>query len=307
MLISTSPSGVTDSCGWETGLQMLKKAGFSAVDVSLSDTSIKWDDGIFRDHTLPAFADHFRQEGARIRACGLELFQSHAPYARPYISDPAFYAAMQPRIIRAIYAAGFMGCPNIVGHPVTHVDFCYGKEKERARQTTLDYYAAFVPALKETGVTMCIENLFYGDLKTRSFLPNFCSDAEDLRDIIDTLNGRHGPHFAACLDTGHAVVVQNDPCQMLKILGHRTRVLHLHDNHGTSDEHLIPTRGKLDWREFATTLGEVGYEGTFNFEVFSYFSSLAKGDTYSRETLEQACRLLYLMGRSLADIATAAK
>lgn len=54
-------------------------------------------------------------------------------------------------------------------------------------------------------------------------------------------------------------------------------------------------------------LGEVGYEGTFNFEVFSYFSSLAKGDTYSRETLEQACRLLYLMGRSLADIATAAK
>jgi len=300
--LSTSPSGVTNQYGWDTGLQILADAGFTAIDLSLSDNTIKWDEGIFRDHTDPAFAEHFRQEGDRIRSHGLEIFQSHAPYARPYISDPAYFAAMQPRIIRAIYAAGYLGCPYIVGHPVTHPDFCDGQNRDRARKTTLEYFGALAPALRESGVTMCIENLFYGDLKNRRYLHNFCSDAEELVDIIDTLNETYGPHYAACLDTGHAVVVQNDPIHMLKVLGNRTRVLHLHDNHGSADEHLIPTRGVINWREFAVALGESGYEGTFNFEVFGYYSTLKK-DTYSRETLEQACKLLYLMGRSLADIA----
>ena len=56
---------------------------------------------------------------------------------------------------------------------------------------------------------------------------------------------------------------------------------------------------------FATDPGRSGYDGTFNFEVSKHFTDFS-GDIYSRETFQQACNLLYAMGRSLADIVESA-
>ena len=302
MKISTISSPAIQLYGLEEGLNILANAGFEAIDHSLSQNFINWEEGIFQDHASADFAAYFCKLGNTVRGYGLELFQTHAPYARPYISDPVYYANMQPWIKRAVYATGFMGCPYIVVHPVTHTDFCDGQNRERAKQTNLDYFGALAPALREASVTMCIENLYYGDLKTKSFLPNYCSGARELLELVDTLNETYGDLFAVCVDTGHALIVHQDPGEMLKILGSRVRTLHLHDTHGTKDDHLIPTRGILNWKEFAATLGQTDYRGTFNFEAVGHFSTLTR-DTYSRETFESASRFLYHMGRSLADIA----
>jgi len=43
-------------------------------------------------------------------------------------------------------------------------------------------------------------------------------------------------------------------------------------------------------------------QGTFNFEVTSHFTDIRR-DTYSQAAFQQACNLLYEIGRSLADIA----
>lgn len=302
MKISTSTFGVIKPYGMEEGLKMLADAGFEAIDYSITQNAMDWEDGFFRDASDPAFAEHFKRIGKTVRDCGLEMHQCHAPYAPVTISDPEFYARLQKQTLRSIYAAGYMESPNIVAHPVLHVDFCDGKNKALARQTTLDYFSALVPALKETGVTMCIENLFFYINESKRWAPNYCSDGEDLCDVIDTLNQMHGAHFAACVDTGHAVVAKNDPAQLIRILGNRTKVLHIQDNLGVKDEHLIPTEGKINWKEVATALGEVGYQGTFNFEVSKPFALLAK-DTFSRTAFQNACHYLYSIGRSLADIA----
>lgn len=302
MKISTSTFGVIKPYGMEDGLKMLANAGFEAIDYSITQNAMNWEDSFFQDATNPAFAEHFKRIGKTVRSCGLEMHQSHAPYAPVKISDPEFYAQLQKQTIRSVYAAGYMECPNIVAHPVLHIDFCDGKNKTLARQTTLDYFSALVPTLKETGVTMCIENLFFYDTAEKRWSPNYCSDAQDLCDVIDTLNEMHGLHFAACVDTGHAVVAKKDPAEMIKILGGRTKVLHIQDNLGTRDEHLIPTEGIIKWREVALALREVNYRGTFNFEVSKPFTNLAK-DTFSRVAFQNACNYLYSVGRSLADIA----
>lgn len=302
MKISTSTFGVIKPYGLEEGLQMLRDAGFEAIDYSITQNAMNWEENFFRDIFNPAFAEHFRRIGQTVRNCGLEMYQCHAPYAPVTISDPEFYAQLQQQTLRSIYAAGYMESPNIVAHPVMHLDFCDGQNKERARQTTIDYFSALAPALKETGVTMCIENLFFYVRQTKQWTSNYCSDAEDLCDVIDTLNEMHGPHFAACVDTGHAVVAKKDPAEMLRILGKRTKVLHIQDNLGIRDEHLIPTEGTIDWKAVATALGKAGYQGTFNFEVSKPFSSLSK-DTFSRTAFQNACNYLYSIGRSLADIA----
>ena len=302
MKISTSTSGVIKTYGLDQGLKELKDAGFEAIDYSITQNAMDWEDGIFRDVSDPAFAEHFKKIGKTVKDCGLEMYQCHAPYAKVSISDMDFYAKLQKQTYRSIYAASYMDCPYIVAHPVLHVDFCDGKNKELARKTSLDYFSALVPALKETGVTMCIENLFFYDRQTGRWAPNYCSDAQDLCELIDTLNEMHGPHFAACLDTGHARVAKNDPAEMLKVLGSRIKVLHIQDNLGEKDDHLIPTQGLIDWHAFAIALGQIDYHGTFNFEVSEPFSDLKK-DTYSYTTFKNACNYLYSIGRSLADLA----
>lgn len=302
MKISTSINGVIKPYGLEAGLKMLAQAGFEAVDYTLSQNNMNWEEPIFQDVSDPAFAEHFKHIGKTTRSCGLELHQSHAPYVSPLISDFELYAQNQKQTVRSIYATGLMECPYIVAHPVLHRDFCDESNRELARQTTLDYFSALVPALKDTGVTMCIENLFFYIKEERRIIPSFGSSAEDLCDIIDTLNEMHGPHFVACVDTGHAAVSKNDPAEMIKTLGSRVKVLHIQDNLGKTDNHLIPTEGIINWKAVALALGEIGYQGTFNFEITKPFSLLTS-DTFSRAAFQNACNYLYSIGRSLADIA----
>lgn len=299
MKISTGTLGVIRTYGLENGLPILAEAGFEAIDYPLYAAVMNWDDELFLDPSSPAFAEHFKAIAKTIRSCGLELRQCHAPYT---INDFTLYPQLQEHSIRAIYAAGYMECPYIVAHPVMMPEFSFGKNKAQALQTSLDYFSAMVPALKDTGVTMCIENLCLTDPVTKKEVPNYGTEPEDLCDVIDNLNDIYGPHFAACLDTGHAVLTGLDPCHLANVLGTRIRVLHIHDNGGVTDDHLIPTRGIINWKEFAAALGASGYSGTFNFESNKYFMDFSK-DTYSRETFRQACNLLYNIGRSLADIA----
>lgn len=44
--------------------------------------------------------------------------------------------------------------------------------------------------------------------------------------------------------------------------------LHLNDNDGEKDFHLLPGEGTVDWAEFRQALKEVGYRGPFLFEVW---------------------------------------
>jgi sugar phosphate isomerase/epimerase len=45
--------------------------------------------------------------------------------------------------------------------------------------------------------------------------------------------------------------------------------IHIHDNHGKTDEHLPFGRGKIDFRKVVRLLKDRGYDGTVTFEVFT--------------------------------------
>jgi len=42
---------------------------------------------------------------------------------------------------------------------------------------------------------------------------------------------------------------------------------HLHDNRGTTDDHLVPFDGTLDWVATMTAFQKIGYSGPLMFEV----------------------------------------
>jgi sugar phosphate isomerase/epimerase len=51
------------------------------------------------------------------------------------------------------------------------------------------------------------------------------------------------------------------------MIGDKLKAVHIHDNMGKEDEHLIPGDGIIDWNAFADALREIGYTGVISLET----------------------------------------
>jgi sugar phosphate isomerase/epimerase len=98
----------------------------------------------------------------------------------------------------------------------------------------------------------------------------------DIYDLLDLLNAEAGEAvFGFCFDVGHANITGRNLGQDVRTLGHRLTVLHIHDNNGARDLHMVPFSqrsadgGTTDWEGFITALQEIGYTGPLNFETFA--------------------------------------
>ena len=94
--------------------------------------------------------------------------------------------------------------------------------------------------------------------------------ADGLRMIREIGSERLG----VCLDTGHAHVNGEDLAQVVGSLGGVPLHVHIDDNKGDNDAHLIPGEGSIDYAPFVRALREIHYRG---------FVSVELGFQYTRE------------------------
>ena len=90
------------------------------------------------------------------------------------------------------------------------------------------------------------------------------STVKEVKKLIRAINH---PKMKACLDTGHANVFHDDIAQDVRLLGEDLATLHVHDNKGNWDQHLIPYLGNIQWEAFLSALKEIGYNGSFTLET----------------------------------------
>ena len=103
------------------------------------------------------------------------------------------------------------------------------------------------------GVSFALENTQRGYTREPTRLVEL---VEDLADA----------NVGICIDTGHRNIV-GDPVEALQIAGKHLITLHLHDNHGERDEHLLPGLGVIDWDGVVGALSETNYRGVFMYEL----------------------------------------
>jgi len=88
---------------------------------------------------------------------------------------------------------------------------------------------------------------------------------EDTMHLVDTIAS---PDLCVCMDTGHLNLTGDKWQDFTRWAGKRLKALHIADNLGQTDNHLLPFgAGKIRWDGFADALRAVGYDGLFNFEV----------------------------------------
>lgn len=94
---------------------------------------------------------------------------------------------------------------------------------------------------KQRGVTIALENT-PGELATPATLRQFVTDTRltDLR---------------LCFDSGHAHM-EDGVERSYEVMRDLVATTHLHDNHGTKDEHLPPFAGTIDWATAIRIFGQ---------------------------------------------------
>jgi sugar phosphate isomerase/epimerase len=103
----------------------------------------------------------------------------------------------------------------------------------------VEFWAPMAEEAARVGVTLVLENMWEPD-------PSI---------IYHILSRIQSPYLKACLDVGHASLYSRLPVgAWIKQLGDQLIYTHLHNNHGTTDEHLAFGDGVLDFPELLATL-----------------------------------------------------
>ena len=103
-------------------------------------------------------------------------------------------------------------------------------------------------------------------------------NAPDLLTMIQTVDH---PLFHAIWDTGHGNMQEMPQEEALRLLGDHVRAVHIQDNMGDCDSHLVPFLGNLNLDSVMNGLLEIGYPGYFTFEVGRVFTPAEKRRPYA--------------------------
>lgn len=295
MRLSTSTNLIAFRPDWVSyvptldSMKRLKKVGFDAVDLNISDAGKSF----FRlaDDDWRSWVD---EVVALSKELDLPITQSHAPFYNAIEPESPKASVWEPLIKRAIEASGKAGIPWIVMHPGTYPGDSY--EFKESKRRNYEYFMPYLEMADKYGCGIAIENMADNFLKT--FLrPStvYCSRHVELVDLVDSF---HADNVGICWDFGHAHLMGLDQREALRYMGKRLKATHVADNSGYNDDHIMPFQGTIDWRSILPVLSEIGYEGDLTYEIHCSTSRLPD------HLLDDVALLAEKVGRYLVDLAT---
>lgn len=291
--IGVQTKNVIDDNYPEEGFAVLKQAGFSCADFSLNgyllnSSLYQGELNDFFDRSVQELEHFFAPHKAGAQAAGIRIQQMHMPYP---VYVPTGSRELNEYLWREVApksmaVCAYLECPYIVIHGFKLARFLGSEEKEW--EQTERFIDSIAPYAKETGIMICIENLYDG--VGGHLLEGPCCDAGKAAERIDRINDKyHAEVLGFCFDTGHANLVGLDMEKFITKLGHRLKVLHIHDNDGIMDLHQIPftftktreNKVSTDWDGFIRGLKNIHYDKVLNFEtapVLTAFPEVMKRD-----------------------------
>jgi sugar phosphate isomerase/epimerase len=93
-----------------------------------------------------------------------------------------------------------------------------------------------------------------------------------LQAVLDAADGIEcGTQLGICVDSGHANMhrdrYDSPAANFVQAFGNRLIHMHLADNAGLADDHLVPGEGNIDWNALWRTLRSVDYQGLYVLEL----------------------------------------
>ncbi len=218
------------------------------------------------------FDAYIKRVSEKCKELGMDFVQSHAPMGKPLAGDDDAKRLIQVTKY-CIRSAAALNIPHVVVHsgylPDISKDECFERNKVFFDELLVEAEKYGVNILVENFNKMTRENVFWID------------NATDLRRMIDLVDH---PLFHAVWDAGHANLQDMPQHEELALLGDHVLALHVQDNMGDRDTHLMPFFGTLNLDDLMKGLKDINYKGAFNFEVASMMTPPAKRRQYEADT-----------------------
>lgn len=205
---------------------------------------------------------------------GLEIENVHSPFDRMnalWELCPVSEYILN-RTLECIDVCSENGVRKVVVHPTD------GLVPPKAGKFGLNNFDKLINEAAKKNVRLLFENIQ---------IPQF------LNIIFD--NFGHCGNVGFCYDVGHENCFSKGT-DCLSEFARRLEALHIHDNDGSSDGHLIPYDGNIDYDKFLKKLSAASYGGPISLEVY-----MGKSDKYAEYTCKSFVSKAARAGRYLAE------
>lgn len=264
--------GITDTSygvyGFEDGIKKIASHGYDCIDYQ-GFVNIETD---FFNLPMEDFLSELRRQKELITSHGLEISQVHAPWRTPKDGDPEQRKLWILAMKKSIVGTHELGCKRFVVHPL----FPYMESDEHPLevwQMNEEFLGDLADFAKGYDVLVCLENMPF---------PVF--PITTVEDDLEMLHRLGRDNLRICLDTGHAAIFKkSNVAEAVRQIGDLLEAVHIHDNMGLVDEHLIPGDGIIDWDEFAAALKEVGFNKVISLETSAKHGKHPKEEWEQRE------------------------
>ena len=248
--------------------------GICAVDMSFESLS-RLDDA--RNAVLYAAAKRAKDKNIALPLCHLSF----------YMPDPfneTLMAKYQKELMMGVDSAALMGIPLAVAHPIA----LYSSKHSYGDfiRANMKFLQPVVEYAKAKGIKICIENMPSEKEAPDNHLYGSC--ALNISALAEKLGA------GICWDTGHANISGYKQSEQLNVLKGKLDVLHIHDNDGVKDKHLLPFDGSVDWDDVASGLNGCDFDGIVDVEVTAWAldGSREVRDAFGYEIKSRAKKLL---------------
>ena len=266
-------------------IRQCAQGGYRTLDINFCEAMNPWSRMRQED-----WQEYVRELGTLAASLGVSFHQSHLPYYDIF-RHPQPDETMELLIERSLTASAMLGVKWCVTHPGTV--YTGGADLSVQIRSNVEYYSRHLNTARRLGVGICLENDF-GHVPGKPDVPLFCGDIEELITLADAFSD---DALAICYDFGHANLCPDpDHRGNLNRIGHRLKAVHVQDNHGRTDEHLMPFYGTIDWTQAMAGLADIGFPGPLTYEIQEHGRNLPNREKHRvvTESLEVGARLAAL-------------
>lgn len=239
----------------EESIIAINQAGFRYIDYSFG-CDYQTHSG-FYGNDWQSHADKMIRLSEKL---GIKFVQAHSPMGQPFGDDEHTFRFIEDTKL-SIKSAAYLGIPNIVVHS-GHIS---GITKEQNFEQNKRFYYELLPVAEEVGINILTEN--YNTMWDPNTYWN--DNAVETAELCDYINH---PRLKVCWDTGHGNLREHtnknlSQREALDLLGNRVYALHVQDNYGMDDDHIIPGFGTLCIDSLMYGLKDINFDGYFTFEA----------------------------------------
>jgi len=238
-------------------MQQAKELGFDAIELAIAGK------GVLTHQATQGQCEDIAAIGKKIGIEISSLASGESWTCSPTSNDPEHRARIIEFTQKALQIAKWLGTDAYLFVPgavdvfflpdaeVIPYDVCYQRACEVIRQ--------ILPSAKETGVAICIENVWN----------KFLLSPLEMRDFIDSFEAEM---VGAYFDVGN-VLLTGYPEQWIRILGKRIKRVHVKDfklSVGTVEGFVDLLEGDVNFQTVKEALFDIGYDGYVTAELLPF-------------------------------------